>query len=116
MNIKEAVDQNIERLIGSIQKIDYKDFLPLLNELKFPEDKKRIAALSHDEKMEWYATRDAQEMVWLGNDPEFKRFWKWNVMMPMKIKRLFYRIKNGEIFKRYHHITEMKEKVKKHSI
>ncbi len=83
---------------------------------RFPEDKKDIARLSYDEKMEWYATRDAKDMVFLGNDPEFKRFWKWRVLIPVRIGRMYYRIKNFEVFKRYKHITEMKAKVKKHSI
>ncbi len=83
---------------------------------QFPERKKELARLSYDQKMEWYQTRDPKEMIWLGNSEEFQSFWKWHVLVPTKIKRLFYRIKNGEIFKKYPHITVMKDKVKKHSI
>lgn len=82
----------------------------------FPNQKKQIAKLSYDEKMEWYQSRDSQEMVWLGNSHEFQRFWHWHVVLPVKLRRLYYRIKNGEIFKHYQPITEMKKKIKKHSI
>lgn len=82
----------------------------------FPERKKELSKLNYDQKMEWYATRDRESMIFLGNSKEFQRFWKWHVLIPMKLKRLYYRIKNGEVFKHYAHITEMKAKVKKHSI
>lgn len=78
----------------------------------FPENKRKIARLSYDQKMEWYQSRDPKDMVWLGNDPEFQRFWKWNVVIPVKLRRLFYRIKNFEVFKHYKHISEMKRKNK----
>jgi hypothetical protein len=87
--------------------------------LKFPEDKRRIAKLSHDDKMEWYAHQfqvDPRGAAVNLSTKEFERFWKWRVVIPMKVKRFFYRVKNGEIFKHYQHITEMKKKVKPHSI
>jgi hypothetical protein len=82
----------------------------------FPQDRKAISKLTLDQKMEWYLTREPRTMVFLGNDQDFKRFWKWTVLVPMKLKRLYYRIKNGEIFKKYEHITEMKKKAKQYSI
>jgi hypothetical protein len=78
---------------------------------QFPERRKEIAGLTYDQKMEWYQTRNAQEMVFLGNDASFQRFWYWNVVLPVKIKRLYYRIKNGEIFKHYKHISDTKKKI-----
>src|SRR5262245_17082206 len=85
----------------------------------FPDQKTLIGRLSLDQKMQWYAHQ-------FQNHPRiypaeltseaFKRFWKWQVLVPIKIKRFFYRVKNGEIFKRYQHISEMKSKVKKHGI
>ena len=86
---------------------------------EFPARKKAIAALSADQKMEWYAYQWAsnpQEATIRLSSAEFERFWRWRVLIPMKLKRLFFRVKNGEIFKKYDHITEMKKKVKKHSI
>ncbi len=78
----------------------------------FPEQKNKIAHLSHAEKMEWYSY---QFIKMPGHYPielttnEFTRFWKWKVLMPMKLKRLFFRIKNGEIFKHYPHISKIKK-------
>jgi hypothetical protein len=83
---------------------------------KFPEHKKQIARLTYDQKMEWYSSRKPEEMIWLGNDPAFKRFWKWHVVIPVRFRRWLYRIKNFEVFKKYEHITEMKNKVKKNGI
>ncbi len=78
----------------------------------FPEQKIKISRLTLNEKMEWYA-HQFQKMP--GQYPvelttkEFMRFWKWKVLVPMKLKRLFFRIKNGEIFKHYRHISEIKK-------
>lgn len=81
----------------------------------FPEDKAKIAKLSMDDKMEWYGYQfqrhPGQYPVELTSD-EFTSFWKWRVLVPTKLKRFYYRVKNGEIFKRYPHITEMKKKLK----
>ena len=77
---------------------------------KFPEQKRKIARLTYDQQMEWYAYNCAQEMIFLGNDPEFKRFWYWNIVIPVRIRRMYYRIKNLEIFKSYEHITDTKKK------
>lgn len=81
--------------------------------LAFPADKKKIAALTMDEKLEWYAYQfqkkpGAYPVYLVGT--EFERFWKWRVLIPIKFKRFFYRVKNGEIFKRYPHISELKQK------
>lgn len=85
---------------------------------RFPEQKEKIARLSLDEKLEWYAHQFTNPLdgVVLLSSKEFEKFWKWRVLMPMKIKRFFYRVKNREIFKRYPHISEMKKKVKLYSI
>lgn len=77
---------------------------------KFPEDKKAIAKLSLEDKMVWYLMQDPREMVFLGNSPEFQVFWRWHVVIPMKIKRFYYRVKNFEIFKHYSHISELRPK------
>lgn len=79
----------------------------------FPEDKKRLAKLSMEQKMEWYAFQfelNQQQATISLSTPEFVSFWKWQVMVPMKLKRFFYRVKSGQIFKRYQHITDMKKK------
>lgn len=85
----------------------------------FPQDSRKIARLSYDHKMEWYAyqfQKNAQEATVNFSSPEFKRFWKWNVAIPLQIKRFLCRVKTGQIFKHYSPITEMREKVRKFSI
>lgn len=94
---------------------DNKAFLLMM----WPEQKNSIAKLSFDQKLEWYGyqfQRNAQEATINLSSKDFQRFWKWKVLIPMKIMRMYYRIKNFEIFKKYHHISEMRAKVKKHSI
>lgn len=96
-------------------KVTQMDFLLL----KFPEDKKAIAGLNMDQKMEWYAhqfQKNPGAFPFHLSTPEFQSFWKWRVLVPTKFKRFFYRLKTGQIFKRYQHISEMKKKVKPHSI
>lgn len=87
--------------------------------LEFPKDKKKIAALSHDTKMRWYAgqfQKDPQAATIMLSTKEFESFWKWRVMIPLRIKRMYFRIKNFEVFKKYPHISEMKKKVKPYSV
>ncbi len=86
---------------------------------EFPAQRDKIKALTLEQKMEWYSYQ-FQKLpgvypVELTTE-EFKKFWKWQVLIPIKIKRFYFRLKNGELFKRYPNITEMKKKVKPHSI
>lgn len=87
--------------------------------LLFPDHKRTLRTLSYDQKMEWYAYQFEKNRSTIPVElttKEFASFWKWQVLIPMKIKRFYYRVKNGEVFKRYSHITEMKKKVKNYSI
>ncbi len=84
---------------------------------RFPADRKKIGKLSQNEKAEWYAHQFAQPVYPVElTTKDFARFWRWNYYLPVRIRRAFYRIKNFEIFKRYEHITVMKDKAKKHGI
>lgn len=79
--------------------------------LRFPENRRQLGRLSLEEKMEWYAYQfelDQRAATIALSTKEFASFWKWRVLMPMKVKRFLYRVKNGEIFKHYKHISEMK--------
>lgn len=85
---------------------------------RFPEEKDKLAKLPLDQKLEWYAHQiqmaanagtTAQQLL----SPEFAEFWKWRVLIPLKIKRFYYRVKSGEIWKKYPHITEIKKSLKK---
>ena len=90
-----------------VNAVNREAFLPYLNELR---------SLGFSQKLEWYAKRNSQEIVYLGNNLYFQRYWKWHVLVPMRIKRFYYQVKNFKFFKHYPHISEMKEKIKKHSI
>lgn len=70
---------------------------------------KELRPLSFNAKLDWYGKRNSQELIFLGNNPYFQRYWKLHVLLPMRIKRFFYRLKNGQLFKRYAHISEMKK-------
>jgi hypothetical protein len=62
--------------------------------LKWPEDSSTIAQLSLEEKIMWYSGQEPRHMVYLGNSPAFKRWWHWHYMMPLKLKRFAYKLKN----------------------
>ena len=109
------MEKTLEKYWISSKNHDGKPFLLL----EFPENKKAIGHLTYDQKMEWYAyqfEKDQQSATITLSSQEFQSFWKWKVLIPMKIKRFLYRLKNGQIFKRYPSIVEMKKKVKPHSI
>ena len=91
-----------------------------MNVLHFPQNKEKIASLSLDEKMEWYAyliqsAAQAGSIPMELTTPEFKRFCKWKVLIPLKIKRFFYRVKNGEAFRKYPNIIEIKKNLKENA-
>lgn len=64
-----------------------------IGQLRFPEDRALIAQLTLDEKAFWYGAQNPQDMVWLGNKEDFTRFWRWYYMVPLKVKRLIYKLK-----------------------
>lgn len=81
----------------------------------YPEDKRRIGKLSLEDKLEWYAYQfqtDPRAAAINLSSKDFASFWKWRVLVPLKVKRSFFRVKNLEIFKKYQHISEMKIKRK----
>lgn len=69
--------------------------LKIIQVLRWPSDKGLIASLTLEEKMCWFAGQDPRHMVWLGQDAEFKKFWKKYYLRPLHLKRMFYRIKNA---------------------
>lgn len=102
--VKSQEERNIEKL--------------QMLQLQFPRDKKRIAKLNLSQKIEWYGYQWQPglvnpETVKVFGTKEFQSFWRWRVYIPMRIGRLFFRIKNLEIFKKYPHISELKEKRRK---
>lgn len=87
---------------------------------QFPRDKSLISKLSLDHKIEWYGHQfqamDPRQVAIIFSSKEFASFWKWRYLMPIKLKRFFYRVNNFEIFKKYPHISEMRPKARKHGI
>lgn len=102
----------VNQIIGSLNAVaDGKPYLLY----KFPEHKHKIKGLTLDQKQEWYGYQfelNPHNAIVMGTQKEFKDFWKWQVLIPIKIIRTYYRIKNFQLFKRYKHITEMKPKNK----
>ena len=67
--------------------------LQVLPLLKWPEDQAVIASLSLQDKIYWYSSIDAREMIFLAQNPKFVRFWYWSYLLPLRIKRFVYRFK-----------------------
>lgn len=63
--------------------------------LVYPSDAKLIAMLSLEAKIAWYASQEPRQMVYLGQQEEFQRFWFWCYIMPLRFKRALYRLKNA---------------------
>lgn len=82
--------QDVEPVLLNDSLVD----LRVVQVLRWPSDKGIIASLSLEEKMCWFAGQEPRYMIFLGNDPEFKRFWKRYYLRPLHLKRFFYRIKN----------------------
>jgi len=61
--------------------------------LKWPEDRQTLAQLSMSELIMWYAGLDPRELVYMGQTAEFQRFWFRHYLLPLRIKRFFYKIK-----------------------
>jgi hypothetical protein len=61
--------------------------------LKWPQDASIIAQLDLVELQCWYAGQDSREMIFLAQNPNFKRFWYWTYLVPLRIKRFIFKIK-----------------------
>lgn len=59
--------------------------------LKWPEDKASLACLNSSELILWYASQEPRQAVWMGQDPEFKKFWYRKYLLPLRLKRLLYK-------------------------
>lgn len=61
--------------------------------LQWPQDKETLAQLSLIELQCWMAGQDPRALVYLGQDPNYKKWIYWHYLMPLKIKRMFYKVK-----------------------
>lgn len=103
-----ATEEDFEKRIKARNKIEAKKYIA------------EIKGKSWSEKMDWYATQNSQQIVFLGNNAYFLRYWKWHVLIPMKIMRFAYKLKNWQ-FRKHKHISEMSfgtisKRIKPHSI
>jgi len=64
-----------------------------IESLKWPQDKSFISRLNLEEKQYWFAVQDARTMIFLADTEEFKQYWFWHYLIPLKIKRFLYRFK-----------------------
>jgi hypothetical protein len=62
--------------------------------LKWPTDASIIAQLDLIEMQCWYCAQDPRSMIWLGQNKEFKRFWFRHYLLPLRIKRVVYKLKH----------------------
>lgn len=86
---------------------------------EFEKCKVELKGLSFQGKLDWYANRDPLERATIARNPYFKKYWQAKVVWRINLLRLYYKIKNRQLFKKYEHISSIKEarkKVKKHSI
>ena len=66
-----------------------------IQNLIWPKNSYLIGRLSIEEFQQWYLSQNAEHMVFLGQDPKFKRFIFWNYTIFVKALRLWYKIKRG---------------------
>lgn len=76
--------------------------LEVLALLVWPQDASIIASLSLQDKIYWYSSQDARQMIFLGLNPKFKRFWYFTYLLPLQLKRKLYQLKNIFKFKVWH--------------
>lgn len=62
--------------------------------LTFPEDRATLSRLRLDELIYWYASQDPRSIIYLAQTKEFKKFWYWNYLLPLHMKRFVYKIKH----------------------
>ena len=67
--------------------------LRYVQRLMWPQDRATIAQLDLEEKIMWYSGQDAREMVYLGQNKDFKKFWYWHYLLPLRSKRFVFKIR-----------------------
>lgn len=65
-----------------------------IEQLKWPQDRVVLALLPLSALQTWYAAQEPRRMVFLGNDPSFKRFWHFAYILPTRFRRYLLKIKH----------------------
>lgn len=63
--------------------------------LRYPRDRFKLALLSIPAFQEWYMAQDPREMIFLGNDPKFKRFMFWAYVWKVGLRRWVFKIRRA---------------------
>ena len=68
--------------------------LDKINSLRFPQDVKELRKLSILELQIWISSLDPRLLVYMAQTEDYQRFIKWHYLVPLRIKRMLYRIRN----------------------
>lgn len=66
--------------------------LDRLAALKWPLNAFEIKQLTLAEKEIWYFCQDSRHMIFLAQRPDFKKFWYWTYLFPLRVKRFFWKL------------------------
>ncbi len=75
-----------QALTPEYSMVESRDCYAHLKDLKFPDDKQKIAYLSLAEKQVWYAAQDPHALIESGED--FHQFWFLRYLLPLRLKRI----------------------------
>jgi hypothetical protein len=64
----------------------------VIESLNWPQDRKELAKLSITGLQSWYLSKDPTQMVFLGQNKDFRRFIWFHYTVPVRLLRLYYKI------------------------
>lgn len=64
-----------------------------IQELKWPQNALQLSLLSITELQTWYLSQDMRRMVFLGQNKEFQRFLFLHYTLPVRLLRLYIKVK-----------------------
>jgi len=67
--------------------------LDKINSLRFPQDVKELRKLSILELQIWISSLDPRLLVYMAQTEEYSKFIYWHYLLPLRFKRMMYRIK-----------------------
>lgn len=109
--------KNLQDASGTIELITEEEKnrrIDKANKESFEPYRLALRKLNFNQKMEWYHTRHPLEIVALGSNPYFMRYWNLHVMTRLRLIRFYYKLKTGEFWrKKYTHISDLRAKEKK---
>ena len=64
-----------------------------VQDLKWPQNRLRLAFLSLEALQTWYAAQNPKDMIVIANTKEFKRFWHFVYILPTHFYRFLFKLK-----------------------